>query len=102
MPGLDADDLSPIEKYGRWSLAELFPREHPRGIGWPSPARHTARAESGQGRLGIDARHDQGSTVVLTAECCTLEDGDATYLIFSRRPQINRGSGYMSRSEAPV
>jgi hypothetical protein len=30
VPGLDADDLSPIEKYGRWSLAELFAGEHPR------------------------------------------------------------------------
>jgi hypothetical protein len=30
VPGLDADDLSLIEKYGRWSFAELFPREHPR------------------------------------------------------------------------
>ncbi|HEU4910028.1 MAG TPA: hypothetical protein VFT17_14285, partial [Propionibacteriaceae bacterium] len=27
---LDADDLFLIEKYGRWSFAELFPREHPR------------------------------------------------------------------------
>jgi hypothetical protein len=29
VPGLDADDLSLIDKYGRWSFAELFPREHP-------------------------------------------------------------------------
>jgi hypothetical protein len=31
VPGLDADDLFLIEKYGRWSFAELFPvntREH--------------------------------------------------------------------------
>jgi hypothetical protein len=30
VPGLDADDLFLIEKYGRWSFAELFAREHPR------------------------------------------------------------------------
>ena len=29
VPGLDADDLFLIEKYGRWSFAELS-REHPR------------------------------------------------------------------------
>jgi hypothetical protein len=30
VPGLDADDPSPIENYGRWSLAELFAGEQPR------------------------------------------------------------------------
>ena len=42
------------------------------------PEVHTVRAESDQGPLGrIDARHDQGSTVVRTVDYCTLEDGDA-------------------------
>jgi hypothetical protein len=66
---------------------------------WISDARHTARAESGQGRLGIDARHDQGSTVAFIAECGTLEAGDADIPDLQSPPPMNRGSGYMSGSE---
>jgi hypothetical protein len=35
VPGFDPDDLSPIENYGRWSLAELFAGEQPRASDGP-------------------------------------------------------------------
>ena len=37
--------------------------------------------------------------MVLTAKCCTLEDGDADMPDLQSRPPMNRGSGYMSGSE---
>ena len=47
-------------------------------------------------RLGIDARHDQGSTVILIAECCTLKYGGVDIPDLESPPQMNRGSSYMS------
>ena len=87
-----------IEKYGRWFFAELFPCEHPRAS--DGHHQHVILRAPSPVKAGSELmRHDQGSTVVLIAECCTLEDGDADIPDLQSPPPMNRGSGYMSGSE---
>ena len=99
VPGFDADDLFLIEKYGRWSFAELFPREHPRA----SDGHHQHVILRGPSPVKAGSELMRGMTKATRWSsppgACTLEDGDADIPDLQSPPPMNRGSGCMSGSK---
>jgi hypothetical protein len=87
VPGLDADDLSPIEKYGRWSFAELFPREHPRA----SDGHHQHVIQRGPSPVKAGSELMRGMTKAVrwssSPSAARWKMVTQTYLIFSRLPR---------------
>ena len=87
VPDLDADDLSPIEKYGRWSFAELFPREHPR----VSDGHHQHVILRGRSPVKAGSELMRGMTKAARwsspPSAARWKMLMPTYLIFSRRPR---------------
>jgi hypothetical protein len=85
VPGLD--DLLLIEKYGRWSFAELFAREHPRAsdghhqhviLRGPSPVKASSELMRGMTKAARWSSSPSAARWKMIMQ---------TYLIFSRHPR---------------
>jgi hypothetical protein len=88
--GFDADDLFLIEKYGRWSFAELFPREHPRTS--DGHHQHVILREPSSVKAGSELMRDMTKPARWSSSpsAASWKMVTLTYLIFSRCPAESR------------